>query len=194
MSKKQVIEMVAQLSPWVAAPGKTILDLGAGKGKIGELLAIKTEQKITLTDISDYNVTNLPLIIYDGHRLPFQDKSFDTTIIVFVLHHLAHKQQLLKEVKRVTKQRILIVEDTPVTSFAKISWWCWDHAINILERLSHSTYDTVFDHPLTPKEWQAIFKQLNLSLIHVLKYRNWSELRMYPHSFFVLDVKKPDTV
>lgn len=188
MSRRQVKEMVIRLAPWVAPPGKTILDLGAGKGTIGELLGKKTGQSVTLTDVSDYNTTKLPLIKYDGHQLPFKDKSFDTTIIVFVLHHLARKEQLLTEVRRVTRRRILIVEDTPITRFAKLSWWCFDHGINLLERLLHHTYDAVFERTLTPSEWRLLFKKLKLVLVHEEEYRNRSELAMYPHSFFVLDI------
>ena len=35
----------------------------------------------TAIDVADYNATSMPLIVYDGVRIPFDDGTFDVVIM-----------------------------------------------------------------------------------------------------------------
>merc|ERR1719401_681091 len=56
--------------------------------------------------------------LFDGRRLPLEDKSVDCAMFSFVLHHCRHfeiQRALLREAARVARRWILIAEDTPIT-------------------------------------------------------------------------------
>lgn len=94
-------------------PGLKVLDLGAGACCLALEIKKQFQARVTCLDVVDYNATNLPLILYDGKKIPFKDKSFGVIIIFFVLHHTKNPKALLKEAKRVLKQKgkIIILED-----------------------------------------------------------------------------------
>src|SRR3989344_3086431 len=94
--------------------GEKVLDIGAGSGYISKILSSKAS--ITLLDIKDYNQTNLPLKLYDGKKIPFKSKSFDTAMIITVFHYIPNQLEFLKEAKRVCG-KIIIVDDVYKNSF-----------------------------------------------------------------------------
>jgi ubiquinone/menaquinone biosynthesis C-methylase UbiE len=51
------------------------------------------------------------LVVYDGEHMPFQDDAFDASIAMYVLHHTRHPAAVLEEMKRVSRQRIVLVEE-----------------------------------------------------------------------------------
>ena len=51
------------------------------------------------------------VVLYDGARMPFQDGAFDTAIAMYVLHHTPDPARVLGEMKRVSRQRIVLVEE-----------------------------------------------------------------------------------
>ena len=59
-------------------------------------------------------------IIYNGRKIPLKDHSIDLVIVAFVLHHVNHQLELLKEIFRVSKKYVLIIEDTPSNSLQKV--------------------------------------------------------------------------
>ncbi len=91
--------------------GDRILDFGCGEMLIAKKLMEMTGAEIIGVDIIDNNKTDLPLSIYDGNTLPFQNKSFDATVACFTLHHTDDPEKALSECVRVTKKRLIIIED-----------------------------------------------------------------------------------
>jgi len=63
-----------------------------------------------------------PFRLYDGLTLPFPDRSFHVVCLSFVLHHVPNerKQALLEEALRVSRAKIVVVEDTPSTAFDRL--------------------------------------------------------------------------
>ena len=91
--------------------GKKILDVGMGSGSIAYFLN-KKGFSVTSVDVDDLSIYNdLKPIIYDGHKLPFRDKEFDSAVIIHVLHHCQDGLEVLKETMRVAK-RVIFIEDT----------------------------------------------------------------------------------
>lgn len=91
--------------------GEQLLDLGSGPGLIAQTIHERTGMKVTLADVIDYAITDLPtVIISEGGRIPLEDGSVDTTLIHVVLHHADDPLRLLDEAVRVTRTRIVIME------------------------------------------------------------------------------------
>jgi|GEM_PF-2559267 ubiquinone/menaquinone biosynthesis C-methylase UbiE len=105
-------------------PHQQILDIGAGSGRVAEMLHRKTGAHFTLLDVVDYNSSALPLYLFDGRALPYENDTFDHTLLVFVLHHNLDPRPVLREALRVSRQSVLLVENDvrgfvrrPVTQF-----------------------------------------------------------------------------
>jgi len=90
--------------------GATVLDVGAGNGLIAEIIAQEKSANVTLVDVLDWNLSKLPLLLYDGTRFPFENKQFDVVLLVDVLHHAEDESTLLKEAIRVGKKVVLVEE------------------------------------------------------------------------------------
>jgi ubiquinone/menaquinone biosynthesis C-methylase UbiE len=90
--------------------GSRILDLGGGWGFYAEPLKKRGHEHLVL-DVVNPGYQKAPVVLYDGSKIPFPDQSFDVTILVTMLHHMPDPQALFKEVRRVTRQKVVVVED-----------------------------------------------------------------------------------
>lgn len=96
-----------QISPWIF--GNNVLDLGCGTGVIGVLVEKQTRCKITFADTINYLQIDRPFVQL-ANQFPFADDTFDTTLIITVLHHTCHVKETLNEAARVTRRRLIIKE------------------------------------------------------------------------------------
>ena len=105
---------------------KKILELGMGPGgNLRHLAKFQSPQKLTGVDISqtmvDLASQNLSafnniveLYKINGKSLPFNDRSFDVSFTVTVLHHNTNEEMfksIVKELCRVTKNIIIVMEN-----------------------------------------------------------------------------------
>lgn len=95
--------------PYVT-PGERVLDLGAGNCRVARIINIQG-MPTTAIDVADYNATSMPLIVYDGVRIPFDDGTFDVVIMNAVLHHCADPDAVLREAARVSRARLHVLEE-----------------------------------------------------------------------------------
>lgn len=111
----------------LASCGNSLLDFGCGQGryfpwqqkyldKIHSYIGVDIDPEVIKKAILQYrnhpNFTTDTFHHIDGNNLSlFEDKSFDTTILVEVIEHIANLQSLetlLKECIRVTKKNIML--------------------------------------------------------------------------------------
>ncbi|MBI3316399.1 MAG: class I SAM-dependent methyltransferase [Candidatus Omnitrophica bacterium] len=87
-----------------------VLDIGGGWGFYSEPLRRRGHWP-TVLDVVKPGIQKSPLVIYDGKRIPFPDKSFDVSLFVTVLHHVPDPEALLNEASRVTRKQVILIED-----------------------------------------------------------------------------------
>jgi SAM-dependent methyltransferase len=100
------------LSSWFArlAPSSSqILDVGCGDGLLAATLCAKRpDLNIRGVDALARENTHIPVAVFDGCHIPFDDDSFDAVLFSDVLHHTSDPALLLREAKRVARQWLLI--------------------------------------------------------------------------------------
>ena len=95
--------------------GDAVLDVGCGSGHtLAELAMFRRIRCVGVDVAAAVAFPGIEARAFDGRRLPFPDQSFDVTLLCFVLHHVtpADARALLAEVTRVTRRRLLVLEDS----------------------------------------------------------------------------------
>jgi len=92
--------------------GNTVLDIACGRGFLTKQLA--QNYQMTGADIVlDPNLRKIhpDIAFYECNleNLPFSDKQFDTVICAHTLEHVQHLEPAIRELRRVTAQRLIIV-------------------------------------------------------------------------------------
>ncbi len=128
-------------------------------------MLIKEDYRVTTCDIKNTSLFEEihPIIIKD--KLPFEDKSFTTSMLITVLHHTKNPEEILKEAKRVSNQ-IIVMEDTYKTSIQKLFTFFMDSFYN-LEFIGHPHTNK------TEKEWEKVFKVLGLVVLNKNSHPFW---------------------
>ena len=109
-------ELLTEVAP--RAHGR-LLDVGCGqrpyeslfRPHVSEYLGIEHEATFERTSASASE--KKPDLYYDGLRLPFEDKSFDTVLNVQVLEHTPEPGLLVREMSRVLKDDGLLILSAP---------------------------------------------------------------------------------
>ena len=123
-----------------AAPGDTVLDLGAGSCWLSRFLnrygcrTVSVDVSPTALAIGRQAFEEDPgidwglepeFLVYDGRRLPLEDGSVDRVALVDAFHHLPNPRQVLSEMHRVLRPGGLVamVEPGPGHAGADTSRW-----------------------------------------------------------------------
>lgn len=179
---------------------QSVLDVGAGSGRFGKLLADKCGIKVEGVDVVDYLDSPIPFHVYDGKKLPFPDNSFDTVITLFVLHHCSFQEELFTEMVRVAKKKIIILEDCYETLPQHLFTLWNDYHTNILQGWIKVIKGlakpdiTKMPMPLTQRSvdgWKRFFRSYPVKLLSVdTRHANYKPLMK---ASFCLEVTKNET-
>jgi ubiquinone/menaquinone biosynthesis C-methylase UbiE len=91
-----------------AIKGSSVLEVGAGRGYLATMLA--HDYDVIASDISgEYRYPEVTFQQANVEGLPFDDSSFDTVICAHTLEHVQHLDRAIAELRRVTKERLIIV-------------------------------------------------------------------------------------
>jgi SAM-dependent methyltransferase len=102
---RRLVALLADILP----VGASALDVGCGDGQIDQsLLEKRPDLRIEGTDVLVRRNTAIPVVPFDGAKLPHADKSFDVVMFVDVLHHTDDPKILLREAVRVARQALVI--------------------------------------------------------------------------------------
>lgn len=147
-------------------PAKSrILDLGGGWGFYREPLRRRGHEPLIL-DVVRPGYQKAPVMLYDGTRVPFPDQSFDVTILVTMLHHVPDPQALFREVRRVTRGKVIVIEDLYHHALGRFWTIVRDRMLNF-EWLEHP-------HQFRKhEEWLAFFAKQNFKVHYFKKIYTW---------------------
>lgn len=156
--------------------GDKVLDIGSGTGNVCDVLA-KSGYMPTPLDVQDLSVVErMRPIVYNGGKMPFDNDSFDVSLVCTVLHHAPKPEEILVEAKRVSK-KIIVVEDIYSNWFHKYSTYFFDSLAN-LEFIGHPHSNK------NDKQWKETFEKLGLKL----KEANYSSsFLVFSHAAYYLE-------
>jgi len=180
---KKRTERIVDLIEDLIEEGGEVLDIGAGGGWVAKELEKRKNVKITLLDVTDFNQTDLKLVLYDGKNIPFPDNHFDASLLIFALHHCLDPLKVLKEARRITKGKIVIIEDIPTSWLNRIFLCFWDVISNLISVIKPPGEIIAFNFKTVPR-WQKIFKDLDLKLI---KQKEGERGKLIRHVLFLLE-------
>lgn len=156
--------------------GDLILDIGPASCTVTEAL-IKQDLRVFPLDIENFSIVDTVLpTIYDGYRMPFKDNQFETSLILFVLHHTPDPIKVLIEAKRVSR-KILVFEDIVTSPVHKFLTASLDSLMNL----------EFYNQPHTNKrddEWKSIFSQLGLKVSNQVHKTSAAIMK---HALYVLE-------
>lgn len=155
----------------------SIIDVGTGSGHFALLLQEKSYEIQSVDVVDKTNGATITPKIYDGKKLPFESNLFDVAMLITVLHHCPNPETVFKEVVRISKNRIFILEDVYSNRIMKYLTWFADSIANF----------EFIGHPHTNKsevEWEALFKEYRLNLIHKNKVKT---LMIFTQVVYVLE-------
>lgn len=164
--------------------GESVLDFGCGDMTISNV--IKNKRKVSLTGIDnvDYNLTKNRLILYDGKKIPFKNSNFDTVVSSLVFHHCDDPEAALKECIRVSRKKIIVIEDYYKSSFGKFLTKAVDWIAN---RLQSSEINIPFNFK-SVQEWERTFSENGLDVVTKKSFRIPTSPNKY--MLFVLNKKQ----
>lgn len=136
------------IMPYIENPNK-IVDIGSGTGDVAYLINARGKN-ITPVDVADFHGPRMiKTIIYDGKTLPFKNKSFDTALLLMVMHHTPNPELVFKEAARVAKE-VVVIETSYTTKINRILTIISDAIGNLRLEAFWSSYKS-------DKEWQDLF-------------------------------------
>ncbi|MDO8686734.1 MAG: methyltransferase domain-containing protein [Candidatus Berkelbacteria bacterium] len=149
-----------------------VLDIGGGTGSIAKELSRITRADFTLLDVVDWNISDLPLVLFDGENIPFSDKEFDIALLLDVLHHSEKEEAVISEAMRVAK-KVIVLEEVHENRFMDI--WA-----NISDNFQWILFGMPWAlHHRNEKEWVAFLKRFCSKIRH--------EKESFGHAIFTME-------
>jgi SAM-dependent methyltransferase len=144
--------------------------VGCGDGRLSRLLADRRPD-LTLQGIEVLlrDQPAIPVVPYDGQRIPFGDASFDVVLLVDVLHHTPDPLAVLREARRVAR-RALVIKDHLCDG-----WLAWP-TLRFMDQVGNRRFGVSLPYNyLRLEQWHAAFAALGLQI------DQWStDLKLYP--------------
>jgi SAM-dependent methyltransferase len=104
--------------------GRMVVDLGCGLGGYSKVLSERGFDVRGFDVVPEYveraRVLGVRADVYDGKRLPLEDDSVDTVILIEVIEHLEQPQRLLAEAGRVARAGVLVTTPNCTQSFGRV--------------------------------------------------------------------------
>jgi len=164
---------VARLAGHIAAiipAGGTVLDVGCGDGMVSmSIRGHRPDLRFEGVDIMERPSCQIPMRVYDGTTLPFDDDSFDFVTLVDVLHHTNDPSVVLKEAVRVAKAGVVVKDHKVIGPLA-------GPTLRFMGWVGNWGHDVVLPYNyLTPSQWDAVRSDAGVTVAD-----ERTKLRLYP--------------
>ena len=109
--RRRASELAARIAP-LLPPRGLMLDVGCGTGHNAVALRGRLpELHVHECDIANMKIVGPPPVLFH-ERLPFADDTFDAVALLFVLQYPPDPLSLLREARRVTAGRVIVLQST----------------------------------------------------------------------------------
>lgn len=146
-----------RIQPYTAGI-RSLLHVRAGAGRLAETFAETLD--VHLLDTVDRNETNLPLTLYDGQSIPLEDNAYDSALLIDVLNRYADPIPSLKEILRVVRSRLIVIEAVCFNDTQRRMNMFFDWFYTRIVRGQDGELAQHFD---TPKGWKWFLRDQRLS-------------------------------
>ena len=155
--------VISRIFPFLK-DSKKILDIGSGTGDVAFLLG-EHGKDVTPVDVSDFHGPRLvKTTIYDGRKLPFPNNSFDTAMLLMVMHHTPNPEIVFDEASRVAKELVIIETSytTPTNRWFTI----------VSDALGNLRLDAFWSSYKSDSEWKELFTKKKFEIVKTQKYND----------------------
>lgn len=169
---RRVSVLVDSLGALIPA-GSSILDVGTGDGQIAKAMAaMQPGNRVEGIDVMKRPTTHIPVALFDGATIPFEDKSFDVVSFVDVLHHTDDPSVLIAEASRVARRAVVIKDHLSETRL--------DHAtLRLMDWVGNAPHGVVLPYNYASRaDWMGWFAGAGLDVDHFA-----TEVPLYPWPF-----------
>jgi SAM-dependent methyltransferase len=156
--RRYALREAADVRPFVV--GRRVLDMGSGEGWVAAALA-RHDVWTCGADVGPFALTAVPYVVYDGRRLPFADRAFDTTLLLLTLHHCAKPEAVLDEAIRVTRTRLVVTESVHRNRLDRFWLDLLDAPFNRLRHEGRMPLPLAFRRA---EAWETLFASRGLAL------------------------------
>ncbi len=119
--RQRIVPMLRDLLQQRAPAGRT-LDFGSGDGWFAKQMGDSgMVRELVPVDVQARLDSFVEPLLYDGIRLPFEDRSFDLVYSVDVLHHCPDPLGSLRDLARCSDRLLLLKDHTWRTRFGKLT-------------------------------------------------------------------------
>jgi len=159
-----------------------ILDLGGGWGFYAEPLKQRGHEHLIL-DVVKPGYQKAPVVLYEGTKIPFPDQSFDVTLLVTMLHHVDDPESLFREVYRVTRKKVVVIEDLYHHAVGRLWTIGRDRLLN-MEFMSHPHQFRKHD------EWLVFFQKQKFAILDFKSAYTWLSGFRILNGVYILEPNK----
>ena len=140
-----------------------ILKVGYGLGFASYFIKLFNKDISSLDIVTNPDLLNgNEVTIYNGKTIPFSEKVFDVVICTYTLHHADNPELLFKELCRVSKSRVIVIEETYENFFQRLQliFFCW-----FTNKRAEQKVNIIWGNYLLSSRLSGLFKRENLSII-----------------------------
>jgi SAM-dependent methyltransferase len=138
-----------------------VLDVGCGDGRLARLVSQRRpDLEVVGIDVLVRPDCHIPVAGFDGRTVPYADLSFDTAMLVDVLHHTEDPVALLAESARVARRCVVIKDHV-------LGGWLGGARLRFMDRVGNRRHGVALPfNYLGAEQWDEAFHALGLTVEH----------------------------
>ena len=151
------VEILASWFAKLAPQQAHILDVGCGDGLMASLLLSKRpDLRVQGIDVLARQNMSIPVAIFDGTHIPYENGVFDAVLFSDVLHHTDDPGVLLREAHRVARQCVLLKDHyrKGLAAFSRLRFMDWVGNARFGVSLPYNYW--------TEDQWRGAWKRIGL--------------------------------